>query len=116
MSESASAELKYRAAGPDDAPAIATLHADSWRRHYRGAFADAFLDHRDHQFLAEPIMDIGIVLLHRGHNLQHVDAPRCCRKRTSGRRAAGPSAIRCSLSPVRDASPTQPWIRAPVGS
>ena len=27
-----------------DAPAIARLHRDSWRRHYRGAFSDAFLD------------------------------------------------------------------------
>jgi hypothetical protein len=25
--------------------AIAGLHADSWQRHYRGAFSDAFLDH-----------------------------------------------------------------------
>ncbi|MEV6108173.1 N-acetyltransferase [Streptomyces sp. NPDC051940] len=33
-----------RPAGPGDAPAIARLHADSWRRHYRGAYADAFLD------------------------------------------------------------------------
>jgi hypothetical protein len=23
---------------------VAQLHADSWRRHYRGAYADAFLD------------------------------------------------------------------------
>ncbi len=27
-----------------DADGIATLHADSWRLHYRGAFSDAFLD------------------------------------------------------------------------
>ncbi|MGH3406783.1 MAG: GNAT family N-acetyltransferase [Streptosporangiaceae bacterium] len=40
----ASAGLRFRAAGPDDAPAIAALHADSWQRHYRGAFSDAFLD------------------------------------------------------------------------
>jgi ribosomal protein S18 acetylase RimI-like enzyme len=33
-------------AGPDDARAIAALHADSWQRHYRGAFTDAFLDHK----------------------------------------------------------------------
>jgi predicted N-acetyltransferase YhbS len=37
-------ELQYRAAGPDDAPAVAALHADSWQRHYRGAFSGAFLD------------------------------------------------------------------------
>ena len=27
-----------------DAGRIAALHADSWRRHYRGAYADAYLD------------------------------------------------------------------------
>jgi GNAT superfamily N-acetyltransferase len=36
--------LKFRVARSDDAPAIAALHADSWRRHYRGALSDAFLD------------------------------------------------------------------------
>ena len=33
-----------RRAGPADAASIAALHADSWRRHYRGAYSDAFLD------------------------------------------------------------------------
>jgi ribosomal protein S18 acetylase RimI-like enzyme len=28
----------------EDAAAIATLHADSWRRHYRGSYPDNFLD------------------------------------------------------------------------
>ena len=41
----APAGLRFRAAGPGDANAIAGLHADSWQRHYRGAFSDAFLDH-----------------------------------------------------------------------
>lgn len=41
----ASAELRFRAASPGDAEAIAALQADSWQRHYRGAFSDAFLDH-----------------------------------------------------------------------
>jgi GNAT superfamily N-acetyltransferase len=36
--------VKYRAARADDASAIAHLHADSWRRHYRGAYLDSFLD------------------------------------------------------------------------
>jgi ribosomal protein S18 acetylase RimI-like enzyme len=27
-----------------DADSIASLHADSWRRHYRGAYLDAYLD------------------------------------------------------------------------
>ena len=35
----------FRRARPDDAPAVAALHADSWRRNYRGAYSDAFLDH-----------------------------------------------------------------------
>lgn len=36
--------LRFRSAGAADADAVARLHADSWRRHYRGAYADAFLD------------------------------------------------------------------------
>lgn len=37
-------EIRIRSACPADADAIAALHADSWRRHYRGAYSDAFLD------------------------------------------------------------------------
>ncbi|MGW0706740.1 N-acetyltransferase family protein [Streptomyces sp. NPDC002643] len=33
-----------RLARPADTIRVARLHADSWRRHYRGAYADAFLD------------------------------------------------------------------------
>ncbi len=36
--------LGFRPARPDDAESIAALHAASWRRHYRGAYADSFLD------------------------------------------------------------------------
>ena len=36
--------LRFRVAGFSDAEGIAALHADSWRRHYRGAYSDAFLD------------------------------------------------------------------------
>jgi GNAT superfamily N-acetyltransferase len=36
--------LRFRAACPADTTAVASLHADSWQRHYRGAFSDAFLD------------------------------------------------------------------------
>jgi GNAT superfamily N-acetyltransferase len=36
--------LRYRRAGVEDAIAIAALHADSWQRHYRGAYSDVFLD------------------------------------------------------------------------
>jgi GNAT superfamily N-acetyltransferase len=35
---------QFRTALPDDAHAIARLHADSWQRHYRGAYSDEFLD------------------------------------------------------------------------
>jgi GNAT superfamily N-acetyltransferase len=37
-------DLQFRLASPSDAEAVATLHADSWRRHYRGAYSDVFLD------------------------------------------------------------------------
>ena len=36
--------LRFRVAGPADSPAVAALHAESWRRHYRGAYSDDFLD------------------------------------------------------------------------
>jgi GNAT superfamily N-acetyltransferase len=36
--------IRYRRASSSDARAIAALHADSWRRNYRGAYSDAFLD------------------------------------------------------------------------
>ncbi|MFB9238791.1 GNAT family N-acetyltransferase [Plantactinospora siamensis] len=36
--------LRLRSATVADADRVAALHADSWRRHYRGAYADAFLD------------------------------------------------------------------------
>ncbi|MFI1092223.1 GNAT family N-acetyltransferase [Streptomyces sp. NPDC020917] len=38
------APVRFRAADERDAAEVALLHADSWRRHYRGAYADAFLD------------------------------------------------------------------------
>jgi len=37
-------DVRLRLAGVADAEAIAALHADSWRRNYRGAYSDAFLD------------------------------------------------------------------------
>jgi ribosomal protein S18 acetylase RimI-like enzyme len=40
----ASDRLRLRLAGSADAAWIARMHADSWRRHYRGAYSDAFLD------------------------------------------------------------------------
>ncbi len=46
-------ELRFRAAGQVDAQAVAALHADSWQRHYRGAFSDAFLDDEAPGFLLD---------------------------------------------------------------
>lgn len=37
-------QTTYRNATKEDAMAIAALHADSWKRHYRGAYLDTFLD------------------------------------------------------------------------
>ncbi|HET6988253.1 MAG TPA: hypothetical protein VFI00_16630, partial [Kribbella sp.] len=45
-------ELTFRLAGAEDALAVAGLHADSWQRHYRGAYADDFLDGEPGGFLA----------------------------------------------------------------
>ncbi len=36
--------MHYRSATACDVEAIAALHTESWRRNYRGAFSDAFLD------------------------------------------------------------------------
>ncbi len=36
--------IEFREAGPADAAAIAALHAESWRAHYRGILPDAYLD------------------------------------------------------------------------
>jgi ribosomal protein S18 acetylase RimI-like enzyme len=46
-------ELRFRAAEPADAPAVAALHTGSWQRHYRGAFSDDFLDGEVTGFLLE---------------------------------------------------------------
>src|SRR2546423_10708239 len=36
--------MEYRDATALDIEAVAALHTESWRRHYRGAFSDAYLD------------------------------------------------------------------------
>jgi len=36
--------MRFRTATACDSDTVATLHADSWRRHYRGAYSDSFLD------------------------------------------------------------------------
>ncbi|GAA3134026.1 GNAT superfamily N-acetyltransferase [Kribbella aluminosa] len=43
--------MDFRVAGSEDAAAVAELHGDSWRRHYRGAYADAFLDDESPEYL-----------------------------------------------------------------
>jgi|SRR5665213_668295 len=37
-------DIAFRDAAASDADAVAALHADSWRRFYRGAYSDDFLD------------------------------------------------------------------------
>lgn len=36
--------VQYLDASDRDADSFAALHADSWRRHYRGAYFDSYLD------------------------------------------------------------------------
>ena len=36
--------MKVRRAGVEDAAAIARIHTESWRRHYRGMYSDRYLD------------------------------------------------------------------------
>lgn len=36
--------ITYRLATPEDEASIAKLHAESWQKHYRGIFSDAYLD------------------------------------------------------------------------
>ena len=43
--------MRFRLASAGDAAAVAGLHLDSWRRHYRGAFADDFLDRDVSEYL-----------------------------------------------------------------
>lgn len=44
MAKHAHIDIRYRKAAEADAEAIAQLHAESWRRHYRGAYQDSYLD------------------------------------------------------------------------
>lgn len=44
ITQPATTSLRFRSADAGDAEQIAVLHTDSWRRHYRGAYADSFLD------------------------------------------------------------------------
>jgi ribosomal protein S18 acetylase RimI-like enzyme len=37
-------QVLYRVGAAADSTQVAALHADSWRRHYRGAYSDAYLD------------------------------------------------------------------------
>lgn len=44
VADDAPIPVRFRDARADDAERVAALHAASWRRHYRGAYADSFLD------------------------------------------------------------------------
>ena len=71
---SQSQRVRYRDATQRDADSIAFLHADSWRRHYRGAYVDSYLDGdviADRQEvwrgrLSEPSEDQFTVVAHQG--------------------------------------------------
>ena len=41
--------MRFRQATASEAPAIAALHAESWRTHYRGAYRDEYLDGDVHE-------------------------------------------------------------------
>jgi len=43
-SKHAEGDVSIRLSQASDAPAIARIHTDSWRRHYRGMYSDRFLD------------------------------------------------------------------------
>lgn len=66
--------VQYSDATERDADSIAALHADSWRRHYRGAYLDAYLDgdvttERQEVWqgrLREPRTGLVTVIAHRG--------------------------------------------------
>jgi ribosomal protein S18 acetylase RimI-like enzyme len=66
--------VQYVDATDRDADSIAALHADSWRRHYRGAYLDSYLDGdvvTDRQKvwrsrLAQPTTGHFTVVAHRG--------------------------------------------------
>jgi ribosomal protein S18 acetylase RimI-like enzyme len=69
--------VRYRDATLRDADSIAAVHADSWRRHYRGAYLDTYLDGdimterqqvwRDR--LSESRTGQFTVIAHQGHNV-----------------------------------------------
>ena len=69
--------VQYRDAMRQDADSIAALHADSWQRHYRGAYLDSYLDgdvitERQQVWrsrLAEPQAGQLTVLAHRGNEI-----------------------------------------------
>ena len=69
--------MRFREAIASDAPAIAALHAESWRAHYRGAYRDEYLDgevFEDRQRvwkerLARPVPNQFVVLALEGDDL-----------------------------------------------
>jgi ribosomal protein S18 acetylase RimI-like enzyme len=69
--------VQYRDAAKRDADFIAALHAESWRRHYRGAYLDTYLDgdvitERQHLWrgrLTELRTDQFTVIAHRGDEM-----------------------------------------------
>lgn len=71
--------LQFGRATAHDAEPIAALHADSWRRHYRGAYSDSFLD-------GDVLADRRAVWTQR---LQHANADSCTLVAKDGARLVG---------------------------
>jgi len=69
--------MRFRKATAADAKAIATLHAESWRAHYRGAYRDEYLDGEVYQDrlgvweerLSAPSQNQFVVLAEEGDDL-----------------------------------------------
>jgi ribosomal protein S18 acetylase RimI-like enzyme len=83
-------DVRFRLALAGDAPAVARLHADSWRRHYRGAYSDSFLDG-----------DVGGYLLTRWSGvLNSADPQACTIVAEAGGEVAGLAHTRLSADPA----------------
>lgn len=111
-------DLRFRAARPIDTHAIARLHADSWQRRYRGAYADAFLD----SDLADYLLLLWTEHLSAPHPRARTILAEARRRGRgtcahSSRRARGRStARRRPCSPQRQADGSEIYMAEPIGT
>ncbi|HEX5153697.1 MAG TPA: GNAT family N-acetyltransferase [Parafilimonas sp.] len=69
--------IALRDACPEDCKTIAKLHADSWRKYYRGMYSDKFLDNDVyqnrldvwHQRLSAPALNQQVIIASDGENI-----------------------------------------------